>query len=62
MTLKGVCCGFCLKLEERACPVLDADPWSLWQNFCSEYVCNDLMRTSGALSFDEAISEQRRPI
>ena len=35
--IDGVCCEFCTRMEGGGCPVITANPWSRWKNFCSEF-------------------------
>ena len=38
---KGKCCEYCVKQEKPECPVKNAEPWSRWKNFCSEFEENE---------------------
>ena len=38
---KGKCCEYCVKHEKPECPVKNAEPWSRWKNFCSEFEENE---------------------
>lgn len=37
---KGKCCEYCIKHEKPECSVKNAEPWSRWRNFCSEFEGN----------------------
>jgi hypothetical protein len=35
----GVCCEYCVKHEVAGdCPVIHADPWSRFRNYCNEFI------------------------
>ena len=38
----GKCCEYCTKHEKPECPVKNAEPWSRWKNFCSEFDKNEI--------------------
>ena len=33
----GISCEYCKHNEAMTCPVVEADNWSRWKNFCSEF-------------------------
>ena len=35
--VEGVCCAYCTNRDTEQCPVINANNWSRWKNFCSEY-------------------------
>ena len=35
--VEGVCCAYCAKFNTAQCPIITANNWSRWKNFCNEY-------------------------
>ncbi len=33
----GICCEYCDKFNTGSCPVVTADPWSRWKDYCGEF-------------------------
>jgi hypothetical protein len=37
MEIVGKCCASCATFDRKECPVKNADPWSRWKDYCSNY-------------------------